>query len=200
MSFFCRRPTVLALVDFANAVNLEEESCESFSDDSSSGIVGHNNPIGEDEQISNTTKDGIVKGLLGKGKSRTIFNLALKMSRAQIFLVKEDETVLSCLSQDNLLADIKVLILTLLIVNVEMFLNFISLFQVFPSSFSIEAALGNLRISDDSLPNGHMYYWACDMRNPGGSSFVEVFSSLCHARVYYVLSNNYLFYAIAFFF
>ena len=45
---------------------------------------------------------------------------------------------------------------------------------MFPSSFSIEAALGNLRISDDSLSSSHMYYWACDMRNPGGSSFVEV--------------------------
>lgn len=47
-------------------------------------------------------------------------------------------------------------------------------FKVFPSSFSIKAALGNLRISDDSLPSSHMYFWACDMRNPGGSSFVEV--------------------------
>ena len=49
-------------------------------------------------------------------------------------------------------------------------------FKVFPSSFSIKAALGNLRISDDSLPSSHMYFWACDMRNPGGSSFVEVLS------------------------
>lgn len=29
-------------------------------------------------------------------------------------------------------------------------------------------------ISDDSLPASHMYFWMCDMRNPGGSSFVEV--------------------------
>ncbi|KAF4380180.1 hypothetical protein F8388_020388 [Cannabis sativa] len=49
--------------------------------------------------------------------------------------------------------------------------------RVFPSSFSIKASLGNLRITDDSLPENHMYFWACDMRNPGGSSFVE-FASL----------------------
>lgn len=58
---------------------------------------------------------------------------------------------------------------------------------MFPSSFSIEAALGNLRISDDSLSSSHMYYWACDMRNPGGSSFVEVLSPalpLSNACVY----------------
>lgn len=45
---------------------------------------------------------------------------------------------------------------------------------MFPSSFSIKASLGNLKISDDSLHSNHMYFWACDMRNPGGSSFVEV--------------------------
>lgn len=56
-------------------------------------------------------------------------------------------------------------------------------FKVFPSSFSIKAALGNLRISDDSLPSSHMYFWACDMRNPGGSSFVEVLSLSCASSV-----------------
>lgn len=46
--------------------------------------------------------------------------------------------------------------------------------KVFPNSFSIKASLGNLRISDDSLPDNHMYFWICDMRDPGGTSFVEV--------------------------
>lgn len=46
--------------------------------------------------------------------------------------------------------------------------------KVFPSSFSIKAALGNLKISDDSVPSNHPYFWVCDMRDPGGSSFVEV--------------------------
>ncbi|KAF5810947.1 hypothetical protein HanRHA438_Chr04g0185261 [Helianthus annuus] len=33
-------------------------------------------------------------------------------------------------------------------------------------------------MSDYSLHSSHMYFWACDMRNPDGSSFVElVFSS-----------------------
>ncbi|XP_008465914.2 uncharacterized protein LOC103503494 isoform X1 [Cucumis melo] len=155
LSFFCRRPTVLALIEFANAINLEEESCESFSDHSSSGIIKHDIQMEDDEQFSKNTEDGIVKGLLGKGRSRVVFSLELKMSRAQIFLVKENESNLASLFQDNLLANIK----------------------VFPSSFSIEAALGNLRISDDSLSSSHMYYWACDMRNPGGSSFVELFFS-----------------------
>lgn len=132
LSFYCRRPTVLALVEFANAINLEEESCESFSDNSPSGIINHDAPMEEDEQISKTMDDGIVKGLLGKGKSRVIFNLELKMSRAQIFLVKENETNLASLFQENLLAKIKVLLqllnctpLDILILNLEMFLKFI---------------------------------------------------------------------------
>ncbi|RZC54972.1 hypothetical protein C5167_013823 [Papaver somniferum] len=70
------------------------------------------------------------------------------MARAEILLMNENGTRLA---QNNLLTDIK----------------------VFPSSFSIKAALGNLKISDDSLPGSHSYFWMCDMRNPGGSSFVE---------------------------
>ena len=109
LSFFCRRPTVLALIEFANAINLEEESCESLSDNSSSSIIKHNSQIEEDEQIPKNMEDGIVKGLLGKGRSRVVFSLELKMARAQIFLVKENESNLASLFQDNLLANIKVL-------------------------------------------------------------------------------------------
>ncbi|XVF52445.1 hypothetical protein PTKIN_Ptkin05aG0018700 [Pterospermum kingtungense] len=158
LSFFCRRPTILAIMEFANAVTIEDEICESFSDSSSAVGVKHD-ISGEDPadnpQLANV-KEPAVKGLLGKGKSRIIFNLTLNMAHAQIFLMNENGTKLATLSQENLLTDIK----------------------VFPSSFSINAALGNLRISDDSLPSNHMYFWICDMRDPGGTSFVElVFTS-----------------------
>ncbi|KAE8055526.1 hypothetical protein FH972_012359 [Carpinus fangiana] len=158
LSFFCRRTTVVAIMEFVNAINIEDESCESFSDSSSAAIMKQD-VVREDvvdDKYPVTVEEPVIKGLLGKGKSRIMFNLTLHMSRAQILLMNEDETKLSSLSQDNLLMDIK----------------------VFPSSFSIKAALGNLRMSDDSLPSNHMYFWACDMRNPGGSSFVElVFTS-----------------------
>ncbi|PON47152.1 Vacuolar protein sorting-associated protein [Parasponia andersonii] len=158
LSFFCRRPTILAIMEFVNAINIEDGGLESFSDNSSGAVVKHGIPRDDviDDQLSTTTQEAVVKGLLGKGKSRIVFNITLNMKRAQILLLNEDETKLASLSQDNLLTDIK----------------------VFPSSFSIKASLGNLRISDDSLPEDHMYFWACDMRNPGGSSFVElVFTS-----------------------
>uniref|UniRef100_A0A1J3IIE4 Putative vacuolar protein sorting-associated protein 13A n=1 Tax=Noccaea caerulescens TaxID=107243 RepID=A0A1J3IIE4_NOCCA len=148
LSFFCRRPTILAILEFVNAINVEDPSCESFED--SSPVAGeHISPRRDGFEIS---RDAAVKGLLGKGKSRIIFNLALNMARAQIFLMNENGTKFATLSQDNLLTDIK----------------------VFPNSFSITASLGNLRISDDSLPSNHMYFWICDMRDPGGTSFVEL--------------------------
>ncbi|KAL1194607.1 hypothetical protein V5N11_031431 [Cardamine amara subsp. amara] len=148
LSFFCRRPTILAILDFVNAINVEDPSCESFEDNSP--VAGeHSSPRRDGFENS---RDAAVKGLLGKGKSRIIFNLALNMARAQIFLMNENGTKFATLSQDNLLTDIK----------------------VFPNSFSITASLGNLRISDDSLPENHMYFWVCDMRDPGGTSFVEL--------------------------
>lgn len=61
------------------------------------------------------------------------------------------------------------------------------LFKVFPSSFSIKAALGNLKISDDSLPSDHPYFWVCDMRNPGGSSFVEVQFGKCYLAIRFAI-------------
>ncbi|GKU95669.1 hypothetical protein SLEP1_g9000 [Rubroshorea leprosula] len=153
LSFFCRRPTILAIMEFGNAITIKNESHESFSD--SSSAVDTKQDVRRD--LANapqllTTEEYVVKGLLGKGKSRIIFNLKLNMARAQILLMKEDETKLATLSQENLLTDIK----------------------VFPSSFSIKAALGNLRISDDSLPSSHLYFRICDMRDTGGTSFVEL--------------------------
>uniref|UniRef100_A0A2C9U4Y6 Integrase catalytic domain-containing protein n=1 Tax=Manihot esculenta TaxID=3983 RepID=A0A2C9U4Y6_MANES len=157
LSFFCRRPTILAIMEFVNAISVEEGNSESGSGNYSALMVEHDDIRGVvDDQNLSTIEDPVVKGLLGKGKSRIIFNIVLNMARAQIMLMNENETKLASLSQDNLLTDIK----------------------VFPSSFSIKAALGNLRISDESLPSNHAYFWICDMRNPGGSSFVElVFAS-----------------------
>ncbi|EEF45057.1 vacuolar protein sorting-associated protein, putative [Ricinus communis] len=158
LSFYCRRPTILAIMKFVNTINLDDGNSGSLSDSNSATVVKHGNctenVVGG--QYLTTSEESVVKGLLGKGKSRIIFNLILNMARAQILLMNENETKLASLSQDNLLTDIK----------------------VFPSSFSIKAALGNLRISDESLPVNHAYFWICDMRDPGGSSFVElVFTS-----------------------
>nr|XP_009413254.1 PREDICTED: uncharacterized protein LOC103994598 isoform X1 [Musa acuminata subsp. malaccensis] len=156
LSFFFHRPTILATLEFFNAINISEEN------DNADEII-QKTPLDRSSQSvlpneANTTifEESKAKGLLGSGKTRIIFHLTLNMAMAQIFLMNEDGTSFATLSQNNLLTDIK----------------------VFPSSFSIKAALGNLKISDDSVPSNHPYFWVCDMRDPGGSSFVELnFSS-----------------------
>lgn len=97
-------------MEFVNAINIEDERCESFSDSSSAAIVRHDisREDSVDDRQSTTTQEAVVKGLLGKGKSRVVFNVTFNMARAQIVLMNDDETKLASLSQDNLLTDIKV--------------------------------------------------------------------------------------------
>ena len=45
---------------------------------------------------------------------------------------------------------------------------------MFPASIRIVASLGNLRIADLTLPQGHQYSWACDMRDASSSSLVKL--------------------------
>lgn len=109
LSFFCRRPTILAILEFVSAINVEDEKSETFSDNLPLAMVKHE--ISEEYvvgQDSTPVEELVVKGLLGKGKSRTIFNLVLKMARAEILLMHENGTKFATLSQDNLLTDIKV--------------------------------------------------------------------------------------------
>lgn len=111
LSFFCRRPTILAIMEFVNAINTQEDCLESFND-SPLNIIEQND-ISKKAEVDNQTADvveePVAKSLLGKGKSRVIFYLMLNMARAQIFLMKENGSKLATLSQDNFLTDIKVL-------------------------------------------------------------------------------------------
>ncbi|KAJ4777649.1 Pleckstrin (PH) domain-containing protein isoform 2 [Rhynchospora pubera] len=155
LSFFCYRPTIIAIMEFANAINyVEGKDNGTFNDNGSDNFSGlmMKESEAEENSSSTTVRDPPIRGLLGKGKSMVIFHLTLNMAKAAIYLMNEAGSSIATLSQNNLLTDIK----------------------VFPSSFSIKAALGNLKISDDSLNKSHQYYWVCDMRNPEGTSFVEI--------------------------
>ncbi|KAG0557949.1 hypothetical protein KC19_11G167800 [Ceratodon purpureus] len=127
------------------------------------GIVTTINPkVVEDVDEQGTPKiapkkiNSVVKGLLGKGKERVVFLLVLDMERAEIILNKEDGSSLSTLSQENFHTDVK----------------------IYPASWGVKAVLGNLRISDDNVKDHHHegipYQYICDMRDPGGSSFIEL--------------------------
>ncbi|MQL82370.1 hypothetical protein Taro_014851 [Colocasia esculenta] len=140
---------------FVNAINAEDDDKEMFLDTASADEANSSGDV-LDQSKSGLSQEPVIKGLLGRGKSRVLFCLSLNMATAQIFLMNENGTCLTTLSQNNLRTEIK----------------------VFPSSFNVKASLGNLKINDDSLPLEHPYFWVCDMRNPVGSSFVELeFSS-----------------------
>lgn len=51
-------------------------------------------------------------------------------------------------------------------------------YQIYPASWGVKATLGNLQISDDNVIDYHgkgiPYRYICDMRDPEGSSFIEV--------------------------
>lgn len=108
LSFYCRRPIIVAIMEFVGAINAEDDNCESFSDHSSTAIVNDSSREIEVVGQSSVVDESKVRGLLGKGRSRIVFLLTLNMARAQILLMKEDGTKLATMSQDNFLTDIKV--------------------------------------------------------------------------------------------
>lgn len=108
LSFFCRRPTILAVMEFVSAINMKDDNSEYFSENSTGVEMKTDNFEEEASNNREIAQEAVVKGILGKGKSRVVLNLTLRMARAQIFLMNEKEKQITTLSQDNLLADIKV--------------------------------------------------------------------------------------------
>ncbi|KAI5072395.1 hypothetical protein GOP47_0012501 [Adiantum capillus-veneris] len=158
LSFFCIRPTILAMLNFTDAITAEVEP-DRQHDSSSEDDKGSLSTSQSDESAAKPAfdrKDSVMKGLLGSGKERTMLSLVLIMRQAVIMLNTETGGYLASLAQEDLRCNIK----------------------VFPSSFSISASLGNLRISDGSVEPDHPYHYICDTRNPGSTSFIELgFSS-----------------------
>ncbi|KAL0409292.1 UNVERIFIED_CONTAM: hypothetical protein Sradi_1863600 [Sesamum radiatum] len=109
LSFYCRRPTILAIMEFVNAINTLEDNSGTLTDTSSPAVASNDvsKEIVNDGLASARMEEPVVKSILGKGKSRVIFYLLLNMARAEIFLMKENDSKLATLTQDNFLTDIK---------------------------------------------------------------------------------------------
>jgi vacuolar protein sorting-associated protein 13A/C len=174
LSFYCNRPTLIALMDLGTAITADveeqpplEESTQQASGPTSTAGGGYSTDlvstidtsviedVDEDgiPKVPYERKDSVVKGLLGQGKDRVMFLLVVNMDLAQIVLNSDDGSQLATLSQENLHTEVK----------------------LYPASWGIKAALGNLRISDDGVDDGHHpYQYICDMRDPQGTSFIEL--------------------------
>uniref|UniRef100_A0A0D9VFX1 C2 domain-containing protein n=1 Tax=Leersia perrieri TaxID=77586 RepID=A0A0D9VFX1_9ORYZ len=144
LEFYCNRPTLVALIEFGFDVSMVNSVPKNDSD---TAPVMHNvRPTGKEDNARN-----FVKGLLGYGKRRTIFNMKMDVDRVSMFLNKEDGSQLAMFVQEKFLFDLK----------------------VHPSSFSIDGMLGNMRFCDMSLGPDHRWGWLCDIRKPGVESLIK---------------------------
>ncbi|CAI0626123.1 unnamed protein product [Linum tenue] len=143
LEFFCNRPTLVALIGFGSdlsdggSVVSSEDVVESVDDKSKSK--------------GKTEDTGHVKGLLGYGKSRVVFDLNMNIDNVTVILNKEDGSQLAMLIQESFLFNLK----------------------LHPSSLSIEGTLGNFKLCDMSLGTDHCWSWLCDIRNPGIESIIK---------------------------
>ncbi|KAJ3675683.1 hypothetical protein LUZ60_004725 [Juncus effusus] len=144
LEFYCNRPTVVAMIDFGldvSMVNYGTNISTSSTNDSTTAIIPPT------PQSSKST----IKGLLGYGKGRVVFDLKMDVDQVSVFLNKEDGTQLAVFVQERFLFDLK----------------------VHPSSISINGTLGNTRICDMSLGPDHQWGWLCNTKKQGGESLIK---------------------------
>lgn len=105
LDFFCNRPTVVTLIEFGCA--LSDISLADVGEplQGTEGLIS--SPEFQTDSAESKGRD-IVRGLLGRGKSRVIFRLRMDMETARIFLNKEDGSVLAMLAQEKFQMDLKV--------------------------------------------------------------------------------------------
>lgn len=102
LEFFCNRPTVVALIGFGMdlcSASVEGGREPNIQDNPESEVLLNK------EKVDDSWR---VKGLLGYGKGRVVFNLRMNVTSVCLFLNKEDGPQLAMLVQENFLLDIKV--------------------------------------------------------------------------------------------
>ncbi|PKU86461.1 hypothetical protein MA16_Dca017022 [Dendrobium catenatum] len=142
LEFFCNRPTLFTLIEFGFRL----------SQVNSAAAINENNTNSVDAERKE--EDGgcaLVKGLLGYGKGRVVFNLVMDVDSVCIFLNKEDGSQLAKFVQESFILNLK----------------------FHPSSTTIEGTLGNMRLCDMSLGPDHRWGWLCDIRNQAVESLIK---------------------------
>lgn len=101
LEFFCNRPTLVALIEFGFDLSL-----------TNSVEIPQNNTHSTTASPKYTEKEEacrtLVKGLLGHGKGRVIFNLKMDVDSVCMFLNMEDGSQLAMFMQESFLLDLKV--------------------------------------------------------------------------------------------
>ena len=103
LDLFCNRPTLVALIEFGADVSLVNSG-------TCSGGEAH---ITESVSSKGMEKNGessysAIKGLLGHGKGRVVFNLTMDIDSVSVYLNNEDGSQLAMFVQECFLLQIKV--------------------------------------------------------------------------------------------
>ncbi|XP_047337153.1 uncharacterized protein LOC124940662 [Impatiens glandulifera] len=145
LEFFCNRPTLVALIGFGFDISSGNKGASDVS-----MVSLEEEPLEKKDKMEGTGNT-FVKGLLGYGKGRVVFNLNMDVDSVIMFLNKEDGSQLAMFVQESFVLDLK----------------------VHPSSISIGGTLGNFRLCDMSLGPDHCWGWLCDIRNQGADSLIK---------------------------
>ena len=101
MEFYCNRPTLVALIGFGfdiSSTNYVEVSPDLPG-------TSEDKPVMDKEKVE---EKGLVKGLLGHGKSRVVFYLNMNVASVAIYLNMEDGSQFAMLVQESFLFELKV--------------------------------------------------------------------------------------------
>ncbi|WOL14400.1 hypothetical protein Cni_G23180 [Canna indica] len=145
LEFFCNRPTLVALIEFSFDLSLVKS--EGSPENNNDAVTPDTKCIEKKDDNSRT----LVKGLLGHGKGRVVFNLKMDVDSVCVLLNKEDGSQLAMFIQESFLLDLK----------------------VHPSCISIDGILGNMRLRDMTLGPDSRWGWLCDIRHQGVESLIK---------------------------
>lgn len=96
LEFFCNRPTLVALIGFNISL--------------ASSVGRQSDDVDAPKLTEKKDENGrsLVKGLLGYGKQRIVFNLRMDVDSVCVFLNMEDGSQLAMFVQESFILDLKV--------------------------------------------------------------------------------------------
>jgi len=98
LEFFCNRPTLVALIGFGFGLSRASSAVSQPDNVDAANCT-------EKKEENNRS---LVKGLLGYGKGRIVFNLRMDVDSVCVFLNKEDGSQLAMFVQESFILDLKV--------------------------------------------------------------------------------------------
>ncbi|KAI3512412.1 hypothetical protein L1887_19727 [Cichorium endivia] len=149
--FFCHRPTIVALISLGIDMGTASSGTSGPPPAPAPAPPKEEDETSAQKEKADENEQAKVKGLLGHGKSRTVFSMTMNIDSVIVYLNKEDGSQLAMLVQESFMLGLK----------------------LHPGSISVEGTLGNFRLCDCSLGPDHVWGWIFDIRNQGADSLIQ---------------------------